>query len=255
MSRSTREIDSRLAAACDSDPRVREDYLRHITTTNQSIVLVGVVHDHPASIHRVEAIIDALDPGAVAVELPDLLIPSFTAALEAGTSVGGEMSAAIRAADSTPIHGIDVPSWGLASAVIAAISTHEPNLSTIGRTLRSVGKMVGHTALGRLAHAGVPGMPSVRDLEHSQVYEIPEESTSRMQADHEAAHLGRSTTLLRAFEPPPATQLMDAIRERHMADRLGSVRHEKPVVAVVGYSHLDGIVDALQNETGMGGFG
>lgn len=250
MSPATRDVDGRLAAACDTDPRVSEEYIRHITTTNPPVVLVGVVHDHPASIHRVEAIIDALDPGVVAVELPDLLIPSFTAAIETGDAVGGEMTAAIRAADTTSVIGIDVPSRGLGSALIAALSTHEPDLSTTVRTLRSVGKMIGHTAIGRLASSGVPGLPTIRDLEHSQDYDIPADARPQSQADHEAAHLGRSTTLLRAFEPPPATRLMDAIREAHMADRLGSVRHEKPVVAVVGYSHLDGITAALKNRTG-----
>lgn len=252
MSTSPRDIDERLATVCDTDPRVSETYLRHVTTTNTPIVLVGVVHDHPASIQRVETIIDALDPGVVAVELPNLLIPSVTAAIETGDRVGGEMSAAIRAAGGTPVVGIDVPSWGLGSAVLAAISTHDPDLSTVARTLRSVGRMVAHTALGRLASRGIPGLPTIRDLEHSQEYDLPADAPPRAQAAHEAAHLGRSTTLLRAFEPPPATRLMDAIREAHMADRLRSVSDENPVVAVVGYSHLDGIATALQNQTGEG---
>lgn len=250
VSRSTRDIDGRLAIACDSDPRVRGEYIRHIPTTGGSLVLVGVVHDHPASIYRAEAIIDTLDPDVVAVELPDILIPPFAAAIASDDRVGGEMSAAMRAAGTDAVLGIDVPSRGLVSAVSAAISTHEPGLLTVGRTLRSVGKMVGHSALGRLAHAGVPGLPTVRDLEHSQAYDISVDATPRAQADHEAAHLGRSTTLLRAFEPPPATRLMDAIREQHMADRLESICRERTVVAVVGYSHLDGIAATLRNKPG-----
>lgn len=242
-----REIDERLAATYATDPRVSEEYVRHVTTDAGPIVLVGVVHDHPSSIYRVEAIIDEMDPGLVAVELPDLLVPSFAAAIEAGDSVGGEMSAAIRASHA-PVLGIDLPSWSAGSAVVAAISANDPGLSTITRTIRSIGRMLGHTALGRLASLGVPGLPTIRDLEHNHVYDIPDDASPAVQADHEATHLDRSTTLLRAFEPPPATRLMDAIREQHMADKLWTMRQEESIVAVVGYSHLDGIVAALRDE-------
>lgn len=248
MEPATPEIDRRLAAACESDPRVNEKYVHHIDVTDPEIVLVGVVHDHPASIHRVEAIIDVLEPGTVAVELPDLLVSSFAAAVETGDGVGGEMATAIRAADTTPVVGIDVPSRGTASSLATVLSAHRPGFTTTLRTLRSIGKMFGHAALGRLAHLGVPGLPAIRDLEHKQVYDIPDAAPAGVQAEHEATHLGRGTTLLRAFEPPPATRLMDAVREQHMADRLGTINGEDPVVAVVGYSHLDGIAAVLQKE-------
>jgi pheromone shutdown protein TraB len=104
--------------------------------------------------------------------------------------------------------------------------------------------MTAHAVASRLTQAGIP-LSRISTLDRSQEYDLPEDASPLAQADHEAAHRNRSTTLLRTFEPPPATSMLDAVRERYMADRLESIRADGTVVAVVGCGHLDGLANRL----------
>lgn len=246
MSRHTTRIDRRLDAVLDSDPRVSDEYVRLTGTADHPVVLVGVVHDHPASSHRVRAVIDAVAPDTVALELPSIMVPVLEAASKDADPVGGEMTAAIEAAESTPVVGIDLPGRGAGRALVTELRRRDASWRTVGRSLRVMGRLVAHSVLGRLAHAGVPGTPSLADLEFGHEYDLPANAAPREQAEHEAAHLRRSTTLLRAFEPPRATRILDAVRERQMAGRLRSLGERGSVVAVVGYSHLSGIERGLE---------
>ena len=250
MTETTTPLRRRLDAVIESDPRIDEEYLRLIHGPDAPVVLVGVVHDHPASIHRVEAIIEELSPSTVAIELPAILVPAFEAAHETWDDVGGEMAIAIAAAGSTPVVGIDVPSLGTVRALATELRNRDVESRTALRTIRETRRITTHAVLGRLAHEGVPWLPTAADLEFGQEYDLPADATPEAQAAHEATHLRRSTTLLRTFEPPAATRFMDVVRERHMSERLDALRADGPVVGVVGYGHLDGIEETLQEKCG-----
>lgn len=239
------QIGRRLDAIIGSDPRISDEYVRRIDGPGAPVVLVGVVHDHPASIHRVERLIGALSPSTVAIELPGLLVPVISAAEQSDDGVGGEMAAAISAADSAPVVGIDVPGFGTGRALATEFWEQDVRARTALRALKETWRLTSNTVLGRLAHEGVPRVPSLADIEFGHEYDLARDATPADQADHEATHLRRSTTLLRTFEPPAAVRVVDDVRERHMADQLDGLRMNGPVVGVVGYGHLDGIETIL----------
>jgi hypothetical protein len=66
------------------------------------VVLVGVVHDHPASVYRAGHVVDRVAPDAVAVELPGLALDVFERLPPAGgppveaTDADGESGATAR---------------------------------------------------------------------------------------------------------------------------------------------------------------
>lgn len=250
VSESTTPLSEQLDAVIESDPRISDEYVRLIERPQSPVVLVGVVHDHPASIHRVEAVIDGLSPSIVGIELPSLLVPVFEQHVADGADVGGEMAAAIQAAGSTPVVGIDVPGPGFLRAMGAELLGEAAGTGPTIRTLRESWRLTSNAVLARLAHEGIPRLPTVTDLEFGHEYDLPDRPTPELQAEHEAKHVRRSTTLLRTFEPPAATRLVDRIRERHMARRLGELDGDGPLVGVVGHGHIDEIQSALEEKSG-----
>lgn len=48
-----------------------------------------------------------------------------------------------------------------------------------------------------------------------------------------------------ALEPPPSSRYRSMARDRHMADRLLTVRQRGDMVAVVGAGHFDPLSEAL----------
>lgn len=240
MSQSTPHLD----AVVDSDPRISHESLRLIDTDGPPVLLVGVVHDHPASEFRVSAIVEAIAPETVALELPEFVV-STAGGDDASPAVGGEMAAAIEASDSQTVVGIDVPGRRTVRTLVAELRARRPAPRTIVRTGRSIARMTAHAVASRLTQAGIP-LSSMSTLDRRQEYDLSEDASPVAQADHEATHRNRSTTLLRTFEPPPATSMLDAVRERYMADRLESIRADGPVVAVVGCGHLDGLETRLR---------
>ena len=243
VSHSTPHLD----AVVDSDPRISRESLRWIDTGGPPVLLVGVVHDHPASEYRVSAIVEAIAPETVALELPDLVVSAADGAHQSA-AVGGEMAAAIAAAGASSVVGIDVPGRRTGRAFVAELRARRPALRTILRTGRSIARMAAHAVASRLAQSGIPGESLIATLDRGQEYDLPRDAPPSIQADHEVAHRRRSTTLLRTFEPPPATSMLDAVRERYMAARLESIREDGPVVAVVGCGHLDGIETRLRKD-------
>lgn len=250
MSSDHTRIHRRLDDIVESDPRISDEHVRLIGGGDAPVVLVGVVHNHPSSIHRVEEIIEELSPATVAVELPALLVPVFRSSKRRDEITGGEMVAAMAAANPSPVVGIDIPSLSTVRALGAELRTQDVRSGTVWRVLRETAQITTQVVLGRLAHAGVPGIPSVADLEYGHEYDLAPDAKPAVQAEHEASHLRRSTALLRTFEPPEASRVMDGVRERTMAAKLGRLRSNGPVVGVVGYGHLDGIEASLQNTSG-----
>ncbi|MGM0370896.1 MAG: hypothetical protein ACQEQJ_00130 [Halobacteriota archaeon] len=246
----SQQVSDQLSTVMEKDPRVSESNVRHVDGGPSPVVLVGVVHDHPASVHRAVAVVDAVAPGTVAVELPDLLIPVIEDAaaedsIGAEEGLGGEMAAAIAATDGA-LTGIDVPGRGTGRSLFAELRNERPSVATVLGAVGDVSRITAHALIGRLAGLGVPGTPAVEDLEQRHEYDLPADVTPRTQAEHEQAHVRRSTTLLRSFDPPAATAFLDAVRERYMVGRLQSLRRNGSVVAVVGHGHLDEIEAMLK---------
>lgn len=233
----------------DEDPRVTADHVRTITgTEGNTVTLVGVVHDHPASKHRVRAIINTRDPAVLALELPPLALPLFRhyAADERTPPVfGGEMSAAIQAATTERVVGIDGPSGAYLRRVMLALIRERASFGTIASLGRSLIAATKTATVCRVA-SGVADVTSLRvEVDSPKVYETSWRDAPARQAADERRHLGRAQSVIEAFKPPQAARLRDATREAHMADRLRRLRDDGAVVAVVGRSHLDSIATRL----------
>lgn len=241
MTDETPTIRGQLEALATRDPRLDTEYVRLIATDPHPIILVGVVHDHPASVHRARTVVDELDPGVLALEVPDAVAPLFEEYAASADADGGEMSAAVGAAATDDVVGVDVPGRGALAALRAELESERPTLRTAYRTAGALGKLAAHTVGGWLRSIGVPEEWFGREFERTQEYDCPADATPDEQASHEAAHLRRSTSLMRSFERPPATRILDATRERYMARRLAALGDGAPVVAVLGFSHLDGV--------------
>lgn len=232
-----------------SDPRVDDRYLRRIPGDDAGdVLLVGVVHDHPASVYRAAALVDALSPDVVAVELPPLAVPAFTDGGD-DDATGGEMRAAIRTADDARVAGIDGPSLAFVREFVRTVRRERPSPSTVRGVLSGVTETFRQALAHRLdaapGHLAFPGL----DLPEtpSSGYESTADDDPAVQAADERRHLSRSRSLLEMFEAPPALRLHDLIREATMASRLRSLRREGPVVAVVGFDHLDDVAAALDD--------
>lgn len=238
--------------AATEDPRLSESNVRLVDNGPAPLVLVGAVHDHPASVHRATAVVEAVAPETVAVELPAVLVPVIEAAAVedtavGSTGVGGEMAAAMTAAEGAAV-GIDVPGRGTARSVLSELHTERPPVATALHTVADITRIAIHAVVGRLSGLGVPTTPDVEELEQRNEFDLPADAAPDVQAEHERAHVRRSTTLLRSFDPPAATAFLDGVRERYMAGRLQSLRRDGPVVAVVGHGHLAEIAAILEKQ-------
>ena len=225
-------------AALLDDPRIQSDHLRLLDRDDGPILLVGVVHDHPASVYRVDSVIRALDPDTVAVELPPLALPLF----EQGGD--GEMSAALAATDADSA-AIDAHGPRFLAALAGEIRARSPDRGTVGR-IASNALTVGRHALScRLASVfGRDRFPTpLADGGGEVDIETPADPVTV--AEHERRHLSRSFSVLRAFERPAADEIVDAARERTMARALAGT--DGIAVAVVGFEHLDGIAAELRD--------
>ena len=94
------------------DPRITGEHIRSVETPTGTVTLVGVVHDHPASVFRVRTTVSECNPDVLALELPPLSLPLFERYAEDTRTppvFGGEASAAIQAASTDHVVGIDGP--------------------------------------------------------------------------------------------------------------------------------------------------
>ncbi|SEV90457.1 hypothetical protein [Halobacterium jilantaiense] len=237
----------RLDGLAGDDPRLDGQYVRLVDATPEPVVLVGVVHDHPASVYRARRTVAALDPGVVALEAPDAVTPVFASHARAGDATGGEMTAAVAAAGDADVVGVDAPSRGTLSSLAAVLADDKPGPSAVAGTLRSLARIGAHAARDRLRAAGVPARWLGGEFDRAQEYDCATTDPASEQAADETARLERSTSLLRAFDPPPATRVLDAVRERQMGRRIAGLAADDVVVAVVGFSHLDGVENEIRN--------
>lgn len=239
--------------ALRSDPRIRGEHVRviRVRAADTHVVLVGVVHDHPASCYRAAAVVEDVSPAVLALELPELAIPLFEkfAAGPEGSDPGGEMSAAVRAAGDVDVRGIDVPSATFARALAGTLRAVSPSADDLVDVAKRVADVTRHAIGCRLAALSVTGVDRDPPIDVHE-YDCDRTDPPAVQASNEATRLGQSRSLLNAVDPPVATRVTDAARERAMARRLAALGRTGDVVAVLGFGHLDEVADELSRLAG-----
>lgn len=237
------------------DPRIDENTLRELPVVEDEgyLTLVGVVHDHPASSHRVRTLVGERTPDVLALELPPLALPLFEEYAEderAPPVFGGEMSAAIQAADTDRIVGIDGPTPAFAASLMGRMYRQRASMETARRVLKSLATATRHSLVCRLAaslstHAGVR-----IEVDEPAAHDVTRRDDPATQASDERDQMQRAQSVLDVFEPSRASQFRDTTRERYMADRLSVLRGEGEVLAVVGMGHLEAVADRLEDGDG-----
>lgn len=223
------------------DPRLKEGFWRVLDGGDgtQPVVLVGVVHDHPASSYRVGAVARAADPDVLALELPQLSVPAFEqTAAEREAGAGGEMTAAIAATDQSRVVGIDSLGWRFA---LRFCQTARRNGATIS-TLRAAASEVATIARDALGHRFRQDPAGAAE---TGAHNVSDSDDPTVQASDEQTQVARSRSLLGAIERPEADLLVDETREQTMAAEIARRRQSESVLAVVGMDHLDSIAAQL----------
>lgn len=237
------------------DPRMTERYVRTVPGDDDGaggdVVLIGVVHDHPASVFRVRRIVESVDPDVLALELPPLALPLFEAYADDRRTpppLGGEMSAAIQAASRsgtpTQVAAVDGPSPAFAGRLLAELYRESASRETAATTLRGLVRVTRHAVTCRLAAVASRG-PVTLEVDGAHAYEVCHDDEPAVQAADEHRQISKATTALRAFGSTPATRLRDRTREAHMAEGIAARLRDGDVVAVVGLDHLESLEDRL----------
>lgn len=236
------------------DPRLEQYVRRHSAGDGRGdVLLIGVAHDHPASVARVAHILDAVEPDALALELPSLAIPLFRqyAADEyVPPRLGGEMSTAIQRAGDVRIVGIDGPNAAyfrrLVQRVVAERISTDDFREVVGDVARGTGQ-----ALACRVGAVIARLTPVTPKVYTHIsYDCASFDSPSTQARHERDHVAQRQAFLRVVELPRSTTLIDEVREETMATRLSDLRSTGDVVAVIGIEHLDELSTRLVDEAG-----
>ena len=235
------------------DPRLHEEYteIHPRTGDDHRVTLVGVVHDHPASVYRARAIVEAREPAAVGLEVPPVALPLFRTYAEDSRTppeFGGEMSAAAQAARDADaeVVGIDGPDRGFLARLARNCWRERVSVRTLRRVLSGVSSVTRHALVCRAA-AALADRTSLRvEVDSPTDHDCEVTDSPAEQARDERKQADRSLSLLRAFDPPRPVSLRDETREERMADELRSLRADGDVVAIVGLDHLDGIAKLLE---------
>lgn len=237
-----------------ADPRVTGEHLRTLSGPDGTgtVTLVGVVHDHPASVYRVGEVVSTLDPAVLALEVPPLAVPlyeQYAADERTPPAFGGEMSAAVQAAATDEVVGVDGPTLGFLGRLARTMLRERASATTVRQVARGVAA-VGRTALACRAAATLATRTSLRvEVDTPVPYEgVPTDDPAAQAAD-EREHVEQTHSVLNTLSPPHAVRFRDETREAHMAERLEALRKQGDVVAVVGYGHLDPVAERLaENE-------
>jgi pheromone shutdown protein TraB len=249
VTHSTRTTGSRDADAlpASDDPRIDDDHVRVVPGDDgrADVLLVGVVHDHPASVFRARHVVSTVDPAVVALELPRLALRLFRRYARDDSTPpgrGGEMSAAIQAASGRVV-GIDAPSPGFLAGVLRRLPAEVDSVAEARRVVAETASLTAH-ALATCA-AGLTGVDALTDPWRDGFDGFETTPSPEAQAVHERRHRSRGRLLSAAFEAPTHVRLLDDVREEVMARRLATLAGDGEVVAVVGDQHLDPLADRL----------
>lgn len=246
------------------DPRLTDEFWRAVSGDGTGgdtesgeedgtgdVLLVGVVHDHPASVHRVRALAAAFDPDTLGVELPPLAVPSRQArggaTAEPDGESAGEMSAAADAAADAEVIGIDPVGPRFLRRLARNAWANDASVETVRRTLRNVVGIARFAVRARFDGWGSTARGS------ADAHDVSGGDSPSTQADDERSCVARSRSLLGAFERPQADVLLDETREETMAARIESLRGGGSVLAVVGMDHLDRLTEQLRGDDETGG--
>jgi hypothetical protein len=241
-----------LRAELGGDPRFDPGFVEYVPATDQraSILLAGVVHDHPASVARVRQLVGAVSPTVLALELPAMavgLFRQFATTDGVPPENGGEMSAAIQASPESDVVGIDAPSWPFCKAATAAILRGEVDLATLPALTRRLAGLSAHAVTCRLGAIAARLSIPTSTIAPNFSYQCSAELSPTAQADHEATHLSRTRSLFAAVEAPAGHEAFTSTREAAMCQQIETAARRGTVVAVVGFDHLDAVADALRS--------
>ncbi|WP_050033404.1 hypothetical protein [Halorubrum halophilum] len=230
------------------DPRITGQHLRSIDTPTGTVTLVGVVHDHPASAYRVRSVVSDCDPEILALELPPLSLPIFERYAEDTRTppvFGGEASAAIQAATTDRVVGIDGPTLPFVRRLAATLYREGGSLETVRGVLDRFTSVTKNALRCRLA-GSIAAVTSIRmEVDSPVTYATDRTDGPDRQAENERRQIERARAVMDAFEPSRAVAFGDDVREAHMADQLAGFRNDGDVVAVVGRHHLDPVTEQL----------
>lgn len=238
--------DSAFAASFD-DPRITPQFCRRVRADDGDAILLGVVHDHPASVERVRTVLEARPPSTLALELPPAAIPLYRAYAKDDRDpprFGGEMSAAIRAAPEAAPVGIDGPNWPFVRELLARLVGDRVSPSIARRVVASLGGATRQAVTCRVAATLTHATSMTVACDDPIDYGCTLADPPARQADHERAHVAGVQALL-GGAGGSAIDYRDETRERCMIDRLRSLP-DGDVVAVVGVDHLDAIDAGLR---------
>lgn len=232
----------------DADPRLRPECVERCC--GGDVVLVGVLHDHPASVYRVRTLAERIDPPVLALELPPLAVPlydQYASDERTPPSLGGEMSAAIQAADADRVVGIDGPTPGFLRHVATGLYRADASAETVRKTAEAVCSVTKSALSCRVAAAATALTPFQVAVDTPTAYDTARGDDAHRQADDERSCIDQANSMLSAFGTPPAAAVRTTARERYMADRLGALRSAGPVIAVVGMAHLEAVASRLDD--------
>lgn len=243
-----------ITAAIESppvDPRLNEQFLRCIPETDElgTILLIGVVHDHPASVFRVAHLLESFTPDVLALELPPLAMPLFRMYAESRFTppkLGGEMSMAIQAAGDVRTSGIDAPNRVQLRLIAEELLTGRVPLNVTRSILKDLTNGFAHALACRLG-ALIGSITPLRLRIYSHIeYDCSLLDSPAVQAEHESSHVSQRQAFLRAIETPVDIRRIDEIREAGMVTRLQELRAEGGVVAIIGIEHLETLETRLR---------
>lgn len=235
------------------DPRVTGDHVRRLPATpdGQRVILVGVVHDHPASTYRATQVVREARPDVLALELPPLAVPLFEAyARDERTppAFGGEMSAAIQIAGTARAVGVDGPSLRFVRHLLAAVVDGRHSPGAAASLCRSLGSVTKHAAVCRLASILARQTGLRVEVDQPVEHEVDRSDDPAEQARDERSEIQAARTVMDVFQPAAASAARKPLREGHMAEQLSRLRREGEVVAIVGIGHLDALTTRLRAE-------
>lgn len=233
-----------------SDPRLTGRFVRTVERPGTpAIHLVGVVHDHPASVHRVRTVVEETAPAVVALEVAPVALPLFE---QYATDErrpprnGGELSAAIQAAEDVRVVGIDAPNPRFLASLTRRCLDERVSLQTARRLLGGVADVTKEAAMCRLAATLDARTPLSVTMGSDDRHDRSGQNDPARQAAAERQIVDRIDGVLTALDRPPAVRLRDATREACMVRRLAGFEADGPVVAVLGNGHLDAVASGLR---------